>query len=50
MVGGTEEKKDDLNEEEDVKEIELSAAEYLILLRETEESLFKATLSHAKVG
>ena len=55
MVGGTEGKKDgkesdevDLNE--DVKEIELSAAEYLILLRETEVSLFKATRSHAKVG
>lgn len=55
MVGGTEGKKDgkesdevDLNEE-DVKEIELSAAEYLILLRETEVSLFKATRSHAKV-
>lgn len=58
MAKGAEEEKDgkefeetDLNqEEEDVKEIELSAAEYLILLRETEISLYKATLSHAKVG
>lgn len=57
MAKGTEEEKDgkefeetDLNQEEEgVKEIELSAAEYLILLRETEISLYKATLSHAKV-
>ena len=36
--------------EEDEKEIELSAAQYLALMRETEMSLFKATLSHEKVG
>ena len=35
--------------EEDEKEIELSASQYIALLRDTEISLFKATLSHKKV-
>ena len=35
--------------EEDEKEIELSASQYIALLRETETSLFKATFSHKKV-
>ena len=37
-------------QEKDEKEIELSTAQYLALLRETEVSLYKATLSHAMVS
>lgn len=37
------------NQEEEEAEIELSAAQYLALLRETEVSLFRATLNHEKV-
>lgn len=44
------EKEEKQTEEEDQKEIELSAAEYLALLRETEMSLYRATLSHEKVS
>ena len=38
------------NQEEDEAEIELSAAQYLALLRETELLLYRATLNHAKVS
>ena len=38
------------NQEEEEAEIELSAAQYLALLRETEVSLFRATLNHEKVS
>lgn len=37
------------NDGDDEKEIILSAAKYLALLRETETSLFRATFSHKKV-
>ena len=36
--------------QQDEKEIILSAAQYLALIRDTETSLFRATLSHEKVG
>lgn len=37
-------------QEEEEGEIELSAAQYLALLRETESLLYQATLNHEKVG
>ena len=38
------------NQEDEEEEIELSAAQYLALLRETEILLFRATLNHEKVS
>ena len=42
--------KEESQEEEEETPIELSAAQYLALLRETEMSLFRATLNHEKVS
>lgn len=42
--------KKEKNQEEDEAEIELSAAQYLALLRETELLLYRATLNHEKVS
>ncbi|KAL9961291.1 hypothetical protein ACROYT_G030203 [Oculina patagonica] len=40
---------DDTEDEQDDTEVELTAAQYLALLRETEINLYRATLSHEKV-
>lgn len=46
----TEGEKKATEEEEEEAEIELSAAQYLALLRETESLLYQATLNHKKVS
>ena len=48
-MSGESEREQEESQEEDNAEIELSAAKYLALLRETEIMLYRATRSHEKV-